>query len=162
MPGSIPGKTGMIRRLAPDDLAALRRLARGDPAAPPGDTTLARSLSDPDVRVLGFDDPASAKALAGYALVARLPFATELQSILVSPAHRRQGLGARLLEAAIAQGKCWGSERLLLEVRAGNAAALTLYRRLGFLEDGCRRGYYPPATPGTPREDAVLMSLPLG
>ncbi len=162
MPGSILRETGMIRRLAPDDLAALMPLARGDPTTSAGDVSLARSLSDPEVRVYGIDDPASAQALAGYALVVRLPFEAELQAILVRPGRRRQGLGAELLEAVIAQGKGWGSERLLLEVRAGNTAALTLYHRLGFLEDGCRRGYYPPSTPGAPREDAILMSLPLG
>ncbi|WP_372612035.1 GNAT family N-acetyltransferase [Halomonas sp.] len=134
----------MIRRLAPDDLAAVTRLARGDPTMSAGDTSLARSLSDPDVRVFGIDDLESAQALAGYALVARLPFEAELQAILVMPGWRRQGLGVRLLE-----------------VRAGNASALALYHRLGFLEDGCRRGYYPPSTPGAPREDAVLMSRPL-
>jgi ribosomal-protein-alanine N-acetyltransferase len=151
----------MIRRLAPDDLAAVTRLARGDPTMSAGDTSLARSPSDPDVRVFGIDDLESAQALAGHALVARLPFEAELQAILVRPERRRLGLGAELLRAVIAQGKGWGSERLLLEVRAGNAPALALYHRLGFLEDGCRRGYYPPSTPGAPREDAVLMSRPL-
>jgi ribosomal-protein-alanine N-acetyltransferase len=120
----------MIRRLAPDDLAAVTCLARDDPTMSAGDTSLARSLSDPDVRVFGIDDLESAQALAGHALVARLPFEAELQAILVMPGWRRQGLGVRLLE-----------------VRAGNASALALYHRLGFLEDGCRRGYYPHRRP---------------
>jgi ribosomal-protein-alanine N-acetyltransferase len=41
-----------------------------------------------------------------------------------------------------------------LEVRAGNLAALTLYRRFGFVEVGRRKGYYRD-----PAEDAVLMDL---
>lgn len=152
----------MIRRLVPDDLDALTRLLHGDLTASASDVSLTRSLSDPDACVLGIVGPASAQALAGYALVARLPFEAELQAILVTPGQRRQGLGAKLLEAVFARGKEWGSERLLLEVRAGNTAALTLYYRLGFREDGYRRGYYLPSRPGAPREDAILMSLPLG
>lgn len=151
----------MIRRLAPDDLAALTRLIHGDFTASASEASLTRSLSDPEICVLGIDDTTSAQALVGYALVAQLPYEAELQAILVHPERRRQGLGARLLEAVTVRGKEWGSERLLLEVRARNAEALTLYHRLGFREDGCRRGYYPPSTPGAPREDAILMSLSL-
>lgn len=152
----------MIRRLASDDLTALTRLIHSDTPASASDISFTRSLSDPQVCVLGIDDPASVQALAGYALVAQLPFEAELQAILVDPGRRRQGMGAQLLEAVITLAKEWGCERLLLEVRASNTAALTLYHRLGFCEDGCRRGYYPPSAPGAPREDAVLMSLPLG
>ena len=73
---------------------------------------------------------------------------------------RRRGLAAMLLTAVVTQCRRWGSERLLLEVRAGNAAAVALYRRAGFNEDGRRRGYYPPleGTTGANREDAILMS----
>jgi ribosomal-protein-alanine N-acetyltransferase len=38
-------------------------------------------------------------------------------------------------------------------VRAGNAAALALYRRFGFAQSGCRRGYYPDNG-----EDALLLT----
>ena len=44
-----------------------------------------------------------------------------------------------------------GIQRILLEVRAGNAAAQALYRRNGFIECGRRKGYYGGV------EDAVLM-----
>jgi ribosomal-protein-alanine N-acetyltransferase len=78
----------------------------------------------------------------------------------VAPAMRRRGLAAALLKAVLEQCRHWGSERVLLEVRAGNAPAIGLYRRAGFREDGRRRGYYPPLQDpaDTGREDAVLMS----
>ena len=47
-----------------------------------------------------------------------------------------------------------GIALLHLEVRQSNQAARGLYRKLGFLEDGLRKGYYEE-----PREDAVLMTL---
>src|SRR5690554_8069456 len=100
-----------------------------------------------------------ADELVAYAVVARLPFDAELQAMLVAPEWRRQGLGASLLQAVIDQAQQWRSERLLLEVRAGNAGALELYRRAGFVEEGRHRCYYPLLDQGTDSEDAVLMSL---
>ena len=79
----------------------------------------------------------------------------ELQVIQIATASeaRRQGLGARLLKAAIERGKSLGVVRVTLEVRRSNAAAITLYERAGFIVDGLRPRFYGG------REDAVLMSL---
>jgi ribosomal-protein-alanine N-acetyltransferase len=49
-----------------------------------------------------------------------------------------------------------GARRMELEVRISNRAAIALYERAGFVQDGRRRGYYRD-----PEEDAVLMGLPL-
>ncbi|WP_243726482.1 MULTISPECIES: GNAT family N-acetyltransferase [Halomonas] len=146
-----------VRRLGPADLtrlAALEQAAGPDPWTP--DQLLA-ALADSDTRVFGI---AGEAGLLGHAVVVRLPFEAELQALLVAREARRQGVALRLLAAVIEQARGWHSERVLLEVRAGNAAALALYRRAAFCEDGRRRGYYP-AHQGGRREDAVLMSLPL-
>jgi ribosomal protein S18 acetylase RimI-like enzyme len=50
--------------------------------------------------------------------------------------YRGQGLGRKLMDAAIAAAKSQGVERVELEVYASNAAAVTLYRKLGFREEG--------------------------
>ena len=42
---------------------------------------------------------------------------------------------------------------LTLEVRAGNAAAIGLYEKLGFRQAGRRKNYYPQE-----HEDALLMT----
>ena len=47
-----------------------------------------------------------------------------------------------------------GAITSFLEVRAGNEAALTMYRKFGYMESGLRKGYYSDN-----REDAVLMTL---
>ncbi|WP_187276583.1 ribosomal protein S18-alanine N-acetyltransferase [Parahaliea maris] len=81
-----------------------------------------------------------------------------VHNVAVAPGAQRQGLASSLLRRAIAEaGK--EAQRCLLEVRASNAPALALYRRLGFGEDGRRPNYYPCAGG---REDAVLMSLESG
>ena len=80
----------------------------------------------------------------------------ELESIVVSEATRRQGVGRVLCEAVIAWSRKQGVLALELEVRTGNQAAIALYSSLGFKITGSRRGYYQE-----PVEDAVLMRLDL-
>ena len=79
-------------------------------------------------------------------------------SVWRAPRHQRQGLGGLLLAAALRAAVAAGAGRCLLEVRASNRAALALYRRQGFTEDGVRKNYYPA---GAGREDALLMSKEL-
>lgn len=109
------------------------------------------------------DGETSTAELIGFVVLAHGPFEAEIEAITVHAAQRGQGVGARLLAAAIAQARDWqrdsGLERLLLEVRASNAAAAALYAKAGFTRDGVRKGYYPLVDGG--REDAWLMSLPL-
>ncbi len=62
--------------------------------------------------------------------------------VAVDPGQRQRGLGRRVLEALLAEGRSRGAERATLEVASGNQAAIRLYNRTGFQEAGCRRGYY--------------------
>nr|WP_298250323.1 GNAT family N-acetyltransferase [uncultured Halomonas sp.] len=121
-------------------------------------TRLAASLRAPETLVFGL---VVDEAVVGYAAVDRQPFEAELQAVLVDARWRGRGLARRLLAEVVEQARAWGSERLLLEVRVGNASAIALYRGAGFEDDGIRRGYYPPRQAGAVREDARLMSLAL-
>ncbi|MBZ5487008.1 ribosomal protein S18-alanine N-acetyltransferase [Halomonas aquamarina] len=116
---------------------------------------LADALTSGDGYVLGCFQQ---ETLVGYALLARLPFEAELQAIGVLPGCRHQGVGGTLMQAVLKKASEWQSERLLLEVRAGNQAAIALYRRFGFTQDGLRKGYYPAVASTAGREDALLMS----
>lgn len=181
MKASRRGKPPVLVRLTEADLPAVAALeaAQGWPMGG-SESSLGVALADPAAAVFGLMErnaPAEQGGLVGYAVAARLPFEAELQALLVSEARRGRGLARELLAAVVDQARGWGSERLLLEVRAGNAAAIALYRGAGFREDGIRRGYYPPlpgagqppdTTPprqggaaGAAREDALLMSLAL-
>jgi len=68
--------------------------------------------------------------------------------------RRRQGVGSRLLQEALDDGRRCGARRAFLEVRAGNAAAQEMYRKFGFMITGRRPKYYKDNG-----EDAVLMTL---
>ncbi|MCW4152497.1 GNAT family N-acetyltransferase [Halomonas sp. 18H] len=143
-----------VRPLDAADLAAVVELERVSQPFPLAAGRLKPALLDRSERLLGIQ--ADGRLLA-YAHVSRLPFDAELQSLLVAPGERRQGLAGRLMQAVLGEARGWRSESLQLEVRVGNAGAIRLYRHWGFVEDGRRRDYYP-SLDGAGREDALLMS----
>lgn len=64
----------------------------------------------------------------------------------VDPRVRQSGLGTRLVEAVIGWAKGQGHAKMLLDVANQNAAAIALYRRLGFRPNGETGTMPPPRT----------------
>ena len=54
-------------------------------------------------------------------------------------AYRGQGLGRRLMLAALKQARASGFIRIELSVHADNARAIALYERVGFLKEGVQK-----------------------
>ena len=77
-----------------------------------------------------------------------------IATLATHPDFRRQGIGEQLMIAALLSARAEGAARAFLEVRAGNAAALALYGKYGFMVAGERPGYYKDNN-----EDAILMNL---
>ena len=77
---------------------------------------------------------------------------TDMMNIAVLPEARRAGIGERLILSLIELLKDRGSRSLALEVRASNTPAISLYKKLGFLQVGRRPNYYR-----SPREDALIL-----
>jgi len=97
----------------------------------------------------------------GFVLTRAAGGEAEILTLAVSPRSRRFGTGTRLILAAADHAFRLGAQALFLEVAAGNLAARTLYRRLGFTEAGLRKGYYAQGRE-TPEDALVLRSnLPL-
>jgi [ribosomal protein S18]-alanine N-acetyltransferase len=104
---------------------------------------------------------ADAHQLNGHALYGFLSARVSAQelhinNIGVHEAARRRGVGNALMRTAVAAAVRQGARTAILEVRAGNVAAQSLYRRYGFEVVGRRRHYYRE-----PPEDALLMSASL-
>ena len=78
----------------------------------------------------------------------------EICNVAVRADARKRGVGKALLNRLIEYGKSDKKTRFLLDVRVGNEAAISLYKKLGFKEDGIRPNFYDK-----PKEDALLMSL---
>lgn len=81
----------------------------------------------------------------------------DLMTIAVAPGHRGTGVGADLLTELEARAAAGGAEALMLEVRADNERARTLYDRRGYDVLNVRRGYYQPGN-----VDAIVMRKLLG
>ena len=65
-----------------------------------------------------------------------------LASIAVAPNRGGLGLGGKLLDAAEAQARAHGCDRLRLEVRADNGAGIRLYQRRGYTRFAVQPAYY--------------------
>ncbi|MGI9265655.1 MAG: GNAT family N-acetyltransferase, partial [Gammaproteobacteria bacterium] len=78
-----------------------------------------------------------------------------LLNLCIHPDHQRCGLASDLLRKFLATATAARCERIFLEVRQSNHAALALYGRAGFKAAGLRRKYYR-AVDG--REDAIVLS----
>lgn len=93
-----------------------------------------------------------AGALVGYAGTALLADDdAHIMNLAVAPARRNQGLGRQLLDALLVAAAALGAQRVTLEVRKDNIAAIALYEAVGLESVGVRPGYYGPG------EDAVIM-----
>ncbi|MGL5361797.1 MAG: GNAT family N-acetyltransferase [Bosea sp. (in: a-proteobacteria)] len=97
----------------------------------------------------------SSVLLDGFILSRRAADEAEILTIAVSQKRRRGGHGKALLGAHLARLASLGAKSLFLEVEAGNAPALALYRRFGFVEVGRREAYYP--MPDGTRAAALVM-----
>ncbi|HUO90091.1 MAG TPA: GNAT family N-acetyltransferase [Rhizomicrobium sp.] len=97
----------------------------------------------------------------GFILVRVAADEAEILTLAVLPKSRRQGTGRALAISAAAHARSIGARAMFLEVAAGNLAARALYRRLGFVRSGRRRGYYTSGRE-VPEDALVLRSnLPL-
>jgi RimJ/RimL family protein N-acetyltransferase len=79
--------------------------------------------------------------------------------MLVDRAWRGRGVGTALVAGAIDWARDRGLHKLSLEVFAHNEAAIALYRKCGFIEEGRRVRQYRRASGEL--WDSIVMGLPL-
>jgi len=123
--------------------------ATGTAAAP---AAWARALASGHDHLLARHDRG---ALVAVAWLRRAADEAEVLDLAVDPAQRRRGHGHALLLDAAAQVHAAGARRLLLEVRADNAAARALYAGAGLVQVGTRPGYHRDGA------DALLLAADL-
>lgn len=91
------------------------------------------------------------ETVLGYAGVYANKPTADVQTIAVAPSAQGRGVGAALLDALKEAARTRGCTEMLLEVRADNEPAISLYQRAGFETIANRRGYYGPG------QDALIM-----
>ena len=95
--------------------------------------------------------------VAGYVVTWFVADEAEIANLAVTPDGRRHGVGAALLDAAVAEALRRGVRQIFLEVRESNVAARALYEGRGFSVMGRRRRYYRH-----PDEDALVLRRAIG
>lgn len=98
------------------------------------------------------------ECLLGYAVMSVSAGEAHLLNLCIRPERQRCGLGRDMLNFMLKRARESAAERIFLEVRESNLAALALYNASGFKAIGLRRNYYR-AQEG--REDAIVLSLSL-
>ena len=129
-----------------DQIAQLEKVCFSDPWS---EKSIASELTNPlSLWLVALDED----KLVGYIGSQSVLDGADMMNIAVDPAYRNQGIAMRLITQLITQLKEKGVICLALEVRASNAAAIALYKKLGFQTVGRRPNYYR-----NPKEDAIIM-----
>lgn len=89
---------------------------------------------------------------AGFISFSHIFGDAQITNLAVSETFRRKGTGRLLLISAFAAAEDLGCTNMMLEVRAGNKAAIRLYISEGFRSIGIRKGYYE-----NNGENAIIM-----
>lgn len=97
-------------------------------------------------------------ALIGFVIFSMQVGECHILNLCIHSAYQGNGYGRQLLEYALEVAKQKQAGIAFLEVRRSNSKALALYHKMGFIQVGERKGYYPAAEG---REDAILFALDL-
>jgi ribosomal-protein-alanine N-acetyltransferase len=138
-----------LRRLRPADLDAIEEIERRSYVTPWSRSMFASELAKPTGICLG---AFQGNDMLGYLIVARYVDAWHVMNVAVDAQFRGRGIARAMIEELF---ELTGEDRergYTLEVRVSNDAAIGLYRSLGFISTGVRRGYYTDN-----REDALIM-----
>jgi [ribosomal protein S18]-alanine N-acetyltransferase len=106
--------------------------------------------SDPAIFLVAVD--AKSQQISGYVIAITVLDESEILNIAVDPEFRGSGLGASLLDAALAEVAEKGAVATFLEVRESNTVARKLYSSRQFEMLSLRKKYYK-----SPVEDALIL-----
>lgn len=124
-----------IRPATPDDLPLLELLERASFPDFWTRESLQTSLREAGYLVLVAGE-------AGFLIGWNVGDEAEIARVGVLESARGQGIGAALVERALADFRARGVTSVFLEVRADNGVAIRLYERAGFKDIALRRNYY--------------------
>lgn len=132
-----------------DDVARLEQICFSRPWSR---RMLAEELENQCAAFLVALEPGTDKVV-GYAGLLVMADEGYITNVAVFPEYRRRGVAEQIIQVFcdFAQGNHLAF--LTLEVRPGNAPAISLYNSFGFEEVGRRKNYYD-----LPREDALILT----
>lgn len=142
----------MIRRWLKSDDAAIAAIEKESFSTPWSKEMLDGSVDQ--ANFYGLVEEIDGK-IVGYVGSAFDLWEAEILLVCVSEGYRRRGIAERLMRETVAHLKAINKEKVFLEVAIGNAAAQSLYFKLGFERIAVRERYYEDT------EDALVLALSL-
>ena len=142
----------LIRRMTFQDIPAVVEIEKECFSLPWSEKSFEDSLSREDTIFLVAEE--NEIGVTGYMGLYLSFDEASVTNVAVSPTHRKKGYGEALVERAKETAKTAGAECIFLEVRQSNVPALSLYKKLGFVELGIRKKLYEH-----PVEDAIIMKV---
>lgn len=95
----------------------------------------------------------NAEHLLGYIGIKPVLDEGYITNVAVFPQYRKQGVATALIKRVFELAQKKKLAFVSLEVRVSNSAAIALYEKAGFKEEGRRKSFYRD-----PREDALIMT----
>jgi ribosomal-protein-alanine N-acetyltransferase len=145
----------LIRPVTPDDVPCIRALEQQEERAAHWSEREYAALFAPDAPTriaLVVVDEMSPAQIHGFVIARCSGNDSEIENVVVARERQQLGIGTRLIQEVLLRAHSGGATSVLLEVRESNLAARRLYEKLGFSEQGRRKGYY-----SSPIEDALVL-----
>jgi [ribosomal protein S18]-alanine N-acetyltransferase len=151
---TVAGVRARVVRAAREHLPSILRIERESFSDPWSEDAFLGMIDSPLALLsVALDDD---DRVIGYAAATGAWEDGELLNIAVDASARGKGIGGALLDWAIEALREQLVDRVFLEVRESNVAAIALYQSRGFAEVSVRRNYYRG-----PVENAMVLKLEL-
>ncbi len=95
----------------------------------------------------------SGDEVLGYAGLSAVIDEGYITNVAVFPHHRKKGVAHAVLNAMFCFARQNSLNFISLEVRPSNNEAVSLYKNMGFTQEGLRKGFYQ-----NPKEDALILT----
>ena len=142
----------IVRKAVAEDISAIAEIERASIPQPWSEAAFAAALEQENAVTLA---AVCDGTVCGFITGVHILDNADIYSVATADEYRRNGVGAKLLEAFF--GALPDTvETVGLEVRESNLAAISLYEKHGFERVGLRKNFY-----SEPRENAVLYTKQL-
>lgn len=140
----------ILRRMTPQDINEVMQIEKESFAVPWSQESYLAELTNTFATYLVCD---CGGEIAGYGGIWVVFEEAHITNVAIASSFRQTGLGTVLMQEMEKVAREKKANRILLEVRPSNQAALTMYRNLNYLPSGLRKQYYSDNN-----EDAIIMT----
>ena len=138
-----------IEPMTVDDISQVAEIERQIFSIPWSEKAFKDSMeSDNTIYIVAKED----NNVAGYAGMYLSFEEGNITNVAVNPSSRRKGIGEKIVRDILNRAYEKGVRDVFLEVRETNSAAIALYEKIGFKEEGIRKNFYEK-----PKENALIM-----